>query len=159
MNNMKKNLLYICFLCCLSACIQEESNLTKTFIINNTDYDVQITNYYRGVIQQGTSKNIPKRSKTLVSYSDEFGKGAGYFYANDLMFTDSTLVKFDNNYTIVHYTKVPAIPNPKHITFESSRSLYNGNNYQRVILEEKKHYISNEYTFEFTLQDYLDAKQ
>ena len=94
----------------------------------------------------------------MVLNSNTKGKGRGYSYASYLSFNDSTLVIYDDSIQIVHYSYKESKNQLLGILYDSSRSLYNENNYIRKIKQEEKHYISNEYTFTFTEQDYLDAK-
>ncbi|GAL83936.1 hypothetical protein MYP_1164 [Sporocytophaga myxococcoides] len=74
------------------------------------------------------------------------------------MFFDSLNIVFDDTISSVHYRQNLSGDNPEAIKFENNRNLYNEDNYVRKVVMEKKHYISTEYSFTFTEQDYLNAK-
>ena len=97
----------------------------------------------------------------LVLDKNEKGKGSGFSYPLYLAIYDSVLVAFDDSIKAIHYSYATTNKgnNSKAIKYDSSRSIYNESNYIRKITQEDKRSISNEYTFTFTNQDYLDAKK
>jgi hypothetical protein len=154
---MKFNLIILIIYISLSSCRHEESNDTVTFIDNKTLHTIKVLEYSNGLLLKEIFNN--RMDKKIVLNSNTRGKGGGYSYASYLSFNDSTLVVYDDSIQIVHYSYKESKNQLSGIFYDSSRSLYNRNNYIRKINQEEKHYISNEYTFNFTEQDYLDAKK
>jgi len=143
------------------SCNLEESTNTKSLIINNTSSKVRIVPYYQGAIVKEDSVKINSNEKLKVLDKNERGKGTGFSYPLYLAFYDSVIVVFDNSIQAIHYSYAVSglSSNPTAIKHDSSRSLFNEANYVRTITQENKRSISNEYTFTFTAQDYLDAKK
>jgi hypothetical protein len=144
-----------------SSCNYEKSANTKSFINNNTFNKVTIIPYYQGFVVKEDSVQINSNQLVLVLNKNEKGKGSGFSYPLYLAIYDSVLVAFDNSIHATHYSYATTNKgnNPKAIKIDSSRSIYNEVNYVRKIITESKRGISNEYTFTFTEQDYLDAKK
>ncbi len=156
---MKKYfILYLLFIVHVS-CRYEESTSTTTFITNNSSHSIEIIPYYQGMISTIDIKDIAPNSTLSVLSNNTRGKSAGYSYPIYLIAVDSVYVSYDNLNTVVYYKENSLSTNLKAITYDSSRSIYNEANYIRKILIESKRSISNEYTFTFTEQDYLDANQ
>jgi len=141
------------------SCRHEESTSTKTFITNNSSHSIEIIPYYQGVISNVDIKYIAPNSTLPILTNHTRGKSAGYSYPIYLIAVDSIYVLYDNLKTVVYYKENSTGNNPKAITYDSSRSIYNEANYIRKITQEDKRSISNEYTFTFTEQDFLDAKK
>ncbi len=157
MNNLNKLLLIILV---LSSCRYEDSTNTSNFITNNTAHKITLTPYHNGIADNNNIVNINSKESKMVLENNNLGKGTGYTYASDLAIKDSTYVLFDDTILEVHYSFKESSNNihSTGIKSDSNRSIYNENNYIRQIKSENKHNISNEYTFTFTEQDYLDAK-
>ena len=143
------------------SCTLEESTNTKSFINNNTLHIITIIPYYQGLVVKEDSVNINSNSIYEILDNSNKGKGTGFSYSLYLAIYDSVQVAFGNSIHATHYSYATTNKgnNPKAIKIDSSRSLYNEVNYVRKIITESKRGISNEYTFTFTEQDFLDAKK
>lgn len=88
------------------------------------------------------------------------GKGTGFSNPSYIAIYHSIRIIFNEVDSITHYSFATSLIriNPEVIPFPSNRSIYNENNYVRRILSENKYSITNEYTFIFIEQDYLDAQ-
>lgn len=140
-----------------ASCRHEESTYTTTIMNNNSSHSIKIIPYYQGTASIVDSKDISPNSALKILSSNTRGKSAGYSYPIYLIAVDSIYVVYDNIATSVYYREGSTGANPKAIKYDSSRSLYNEKNYVRKIVTESKRSISNEYTFTFTENDYLDA--
>ena len=154
---MKFSLLILIIYIFLSACRREESNNTVSFIDNETLHTIKILEYSNGLLSQEILI-ASSMGKKMVLNNNARGKGRGYSYASYLSFNDSTLVVYDDSIQIVHYSYKESKNQLSGIQYDSSRSLYDENNYIRKITHEDKRSISNEYTYIFTEKDYLNAK-
>jgi hypothetical protein len=156
---MKK--LSFIFLVLVLSCKYEESTNTKSFIANNTSHSIIIAPYYQGGVVKSDSISINSNQQYMILDKNNKGKGTGFSYSSYIAIYDSIQIIFDNSVKSTHYSYASNTlgTNPKAITYDSSRSIYNEANYVRNIIMESKRSISNEYTFTFTEQDYLDANQ
>jgi hypothetical protein len=127
--------------------------------MNTSIHKIKIMPYYKGNIYLEGVKNIPENSSSEVLFSRNRGKSAGLSYATDLMFSDSLFVLYDDSICAVHYPQNLTGDNPQAIKYDNTRNLFNEKNYQYKIISEEKYKIHTEYTFTFTEQDYLDAKE
>ncbi len=155
-----KKILFVILILTLS-CKYEENTNTKSFINNNSAHLITIIPYYQGMIVKEDSVNIGINERYLILDKNNKGKGSGLLYSSYLAIYDSVQVLFDNSFITTHYSYATtfSLTNPKAIKYDSSRSIYNETNYIRKITMEDKRSISNEYTFTFTEQDYLDASK
>ncbi|WP_045459713.1 hypothetical protein [Sporocytophaga myxococcoides] len=142
----------------LPSCRDKESTHSESFIINTSNHEIKILPYDDGNLINGDIKSIPANSTIKVLALTTRGKSTGPSYANNIMFFDSLNIVFDDTISSVHYRQNLSGDNPEAIKFENNRNLYNEDNYVRKVVMEKKHYISTEYSFTFTEQDYLNAK-
>lgn len=158
---MKKYFIFCLFVILYISCRYEESTNTKSLINNNTLHTITIIPYYQGSVVKQDSVNISSNKIYEILDNSNKGKGTGIPYSSYLTFYDSVEVAFDNSVHATHYSYATTNKgnNLKAIKIDSSRSLYNEVNYVRKIITESKRGISNEYTFIFTEQDYLDAKK
>ena len=142
------------------SCIYEESSSTESIISNKTAHSINIIPYYHGYIVHEDVLYISKGSDTTVLRKSTRGKGAGYSYPIHLAIFDSTQIAFDDTVKFMHYSYYSTNSGfgSTGIPYTHNRSIYNGDNYIRKIVSEEKYKISNEYTFTFTEQDYLEAK-
>lgn len=141
------------------SCRYEESTFTKTFIANNSSHSLKLIPYYQGMSSNVDVKDVAPNSTLEILNNNNRGKGTGYSYAIYLIPFDSLYVVYDNTDSCVYYRENSNGINSKAIKYDSIRSIYNVSNYVRKITQEDKRSISNEYTFTFTEQDYLDAKK
>lgn len=125
---------------------------------NQTIHSIKITPYYLGEISNEDVKDIPPKGMVKVLSNSNRGKSSGVSYPIYLMPLDSVVVVYDGVVTAIYYRQNSKGNNPRAILYTSNRSIYNESNYTRRILSESKRQISNEYTFTFTEQDFLDAK-
>lgn len=86
------------------------------------------------------------------------GIGAGMSFGSISHPLDSFTVIFDREYKIAHYKPALTGMNPKRYLYDSDRNLYNDSNYTSSLLVDEKYIRQWEYKYEFTEQDYLDAK-
>ena len=161
MNNMKETKMYYFLIVVffLYSCVTHDgATYSKTFAINNSGYEITIEPYYEGKVFWKDVIIIAKTGKTEILSQRDPGKGQGLSYGRYLLPMDSVIIRFEGKYEVTHYKRAPIGNTIKRVLYESNRNIFNPNNYTRQILSESKHSITDEYTFEFTLQDYLDAQ-
>ena len=139
----------------LSSCRDKESTHSESFIINASNHEIKIQPYDDGNLINGNIKSIPANSTIKVLALTTRGKSTGPSYATNIMFFDSLNIVFDDTLYSVHYRQNLSGNNPRAIKFENNRNIYIEDNYVQKVVMEKKHYISTEYSFTFTEQDYL----
>ena len=77
-----------------------------------------------------------------------------YFGSSD----DSIIVVYDDLYKITHYANTPSQLAPKYYLFSSLRNIGNSLSYRFVSTPISRHNNNNAHYYDFTEQDYLDAK-
>lgn len=157
---MQKIQLYILILM-LTSCSVEESTYTTSYIYNSSKHSIKISPYYQGNIVKEDSVNIGVNQTYKILDKNNRGKGSGFSYPLYIANYDSIQIRFDDSIQIHHYSFAASKSKTSFdgIVYDSNRSIYNESNYIRVIKNEDKYSISNEYTFTFTEQDYLDAQK
>ena len=152
----KFNILKIVMFVLIAGCA-EESTYTVSKLKNNTNKNMDILFFQNGSISKHFSIN-PNSEITVLDLNNR-GKGVGLSFPNvEISFLDSAKVTFDSTKKSVHFSRLHKFDSSRVIFFESNRNIFNEGNYTRVITSETKHRISNEYFFEFTEQDFLNAK-
>jgi hypothetical protein len=158
-----KTFAIIISLFCFVSCIYEKSTYSDTFLKNNSNHVIEIKPFINGQPVADKIVNLDLNSRLLVVNINERGKGGGYTYAEEIMvgFYDSVVVVYDDTILATHYNYIQSakLNNKTAIYTDSNRSLYKRDNYVRVITDESKYKIRNEYTYTFTEQDYLDAQK
>lgn len=84
--------------------------------------------------------------------------GNAGFNSKYLNGSDSIIVLFDNLYSITHYINTPLLTARKYYLYASHRNLNNKDSYVYTYRDISKQKRETTYTYEFTEQDYLDAK-
>ncbi|KAA5534778.1 hypothetical protein F0919_09220 [Taibaiella lutea] len=73
---------------------------------------------------------------------------------------DSTLVLFDNQYKMMHYTYVPDSLKGNYYLYDNPRNLWNSTiSYEFTRIKDKNDNYTNVHKYIFTEQDYLDARE
>jgi len=147
---------YIAAVLLLIACA-EETTFTRSRLKNSSGKQVTIDFFQADAITM--HHEIANNSIITVSENNNRGKGSGLSFPNiDISFMDSAIVTFDGLRRSVHFSGLHRFDSSRVIFFGHSSSLFTERNYTRNIISESKRSIENEYLYEFTQQDYLDAK-
>lgn len=145
----------------ITGCTKEKITLYKAYLKNTTSHKIVIRPYFSGVV-------LPDKVITLLANNNntfeiangfvrgivKYGFSSGYFGGSN----DSVIVVFDDIYSITHYFNTPASLNPKYYLATSHRNIGNPESYKIVSTDLSKYQRENVHTYEFTEQDYLDAK-
>ncbi len=140
-----------------SACIIEDGGTTRSFLINQTNYQIKVVPLLNGIEQADAIKVINPKETLLVFQTHQRGKIKKPSYPDILKSYDCVKIIFDYQYTVVHLKTIAQ--NPHEISFESNNNILNIKNYEFIIDNETKHTILNHYNFTFTEQDFLEASQ
>ena len=137
------------------SCTVEEQGSTESLLINNTEHQIKIIGYQNGSKQE--LKNLAPQETVVVLKMHVFGKTIYPNFGTMLQPFDFIEVVYDNKDTIVHqrFNSQSQVGIP----YSNIRNLTNPNNYIKAITEETKHSITGYFSYTFTEQDYLDAKQ
>jgi hypothetical protein len=115
--------------------------------------------YFNGVIQSSLNKTLNFQNEFIIA--NGFYRGiVGHvgFSSALLLNADSIIVVFDDIYRITHYVLTPIQKSNKFYLYTDKRNLFNYISYQYSYTDLKKYKRSSLYNYEFTEQDYLDAK-
>jgi hypothetical protein len=141
----------------LYSCIHEESNETTSIIENLSGQRITITPYNNGVALTQDAHVVERLERKVVQRGGARGKNNSFPYSDNIQSADSVVVIFGNGIQAVHYSFSVSGNNNKAIKRNSPRSLFNRDNFKRVVVSETKYTLADEYTYTFTTQDYLDA--
>ena len=156
---MKYLFITIIFFYC-SGCIKDYRSLYTATFINTTTHSINILFYKNGSVEPADT------IKLLQGQEFEFAKGSvwgnvsvpgftsKYFGSSD----DSIIVVYDDLYKITHYANTPSQLAPKYYLFSSLRNIGNSLSYRFVSTPISRHNNNNAHYYDFTEQDYLDAK-
>ena len=141
------------------SCIKEKSTKYIATLTNTTTHSITILFYKNGVVYPGdTIKLIPNQP---FEFANGFDRGRssepGFSTKYDGGPNDSNVVIFDNIYKVSHYANTPINLAPKYYLNTSLRNILNPKSY-RFELTEGKNGNVNRHFYDFTEQDYLDAK-
>ena len=127
---------------------------------NDSSHHITVKSYFLGNLTPFLSFDLLPNEKKEVLSRQSRGLGSGDSYASMAAGEDSILVIFDNVDTIIHYRR-PELVNSskKYVLFESPRNLYNSANYVKKTINKTAYHATYSYSYAFTEQDYLDAKQ
>jgi len=141
------------------SCIKEKSTLYIATLTNTTAHSITILFYNNGIVYPNdTIKLVPNQPFEFANgfdrgrssepgFSSRYGGGPN----------DSTVVIFDNTYKVAHYADAPINLAPKYYLFTSLRNILNPKSYRFELTEEKNGNVKKHF-YDFTEQDYLDAK-
>ena len=141
------------------SCIKEESTLYIATLTNTTTHSITILCYKNGVVYPNdTIKLMQNQSLEIANgffrgRSSSPGFISGYFGGPD----DPIVVIYDDTYRMYHYANTPTQLAPKYYLNTSLRNIGNPNSYRFELTEEKNGNV-NKHFYDFTEQDYLDAK-
>lgn len=135
----------------LGSCCKAKPDLVTNNIFNNTAFTISITPYSGGISLADFKKDLKPNTKI----ENIFNCAAGDCFNNKLTI-DSLIVIYDGNINIAHL----AFNNnaSKGLLFANSRNLLSLNNFKAERIKISKCNYETNYSFIFTLQDYLDAK-
>jgi|CXWL01.1.fsa_nt_gi hypothetical protein len=156
-----KAILLLTFFSALAfeSCTKEAITIYYAYIKNKTTHQIQIKPYSSGGIVTANIISLSPDQEIKIS-DDGFVRGIALnsgFGSKYFAGVDSLVVVFDNLYSITHYSNTPVSLAPKYYFFSSNRNI--GNKYSYVLIgEDSKHKRINSYYYDFTEQDYLDAK-
>lgn len=155
-----KYLIFILIILSSTSCIKDyNSSYTATFL-NTTQHSIKILFYKGGVVYTtDTIKLIPNQQFQFANGSLRGnvtvpGFDSKYFGNSN----DSIVVVFDNLYKITHYGIAPTVLASKYYLFSSNRNIGNPKSYRFVSTAVSSHSHENDHYYDFTEQDYLDAK-
>lgn len=141
------------------SCTKEKTTNYSAFLKNGTSHQIVIKGYTNGsVFQNDIIQLAPGETKQIANGTDRGIVENGGFTPYHFQTSDSLRVTFDNQYTLTHYFKTPSSLYPKHYLYSSLRNI---GNYQSYVLQSRdlsKFKRENVYNYEFSEQDYLDAK-
>jgi hypothetical protein len=155
--NFARRLLLFSFVSFIFSCTHEESNETITIIENLSSQQITVTPYDNGMALTSDIHTIEPSKKKVVQQGSARGKGNSFLYSDDIQVMDSVVINFGRDVSSTHYSYSVVGSNSKAIKRDNPRSLFNRDSYKRVILSETKYALVNEFTYTFTVQDYLDA--
>jgi hypothetical protein len=143
----------------LMGCKKEEVTFYYAYVKNKSTHQIQIKPYSLGAVVTANIILLPPNQEIKISddgsirgISQNSGFGSKYFSG-----VDSLIVIFDGLYPITHYFINPTSLAPKHYLNTSNRNL--GNKYSYLLVgQDSKHTRTNSYYYDFTEQDYLDAR-
>lgn len=159
---MKKTLLstlsfVIAFI--FSSCTKESITIYYAYLKNKSTHQIQIKPYSLGTVV--TANIITLTPDQEIKIADGTDRGIqinGGFSSPNFSNADSLVVIFDGLYSITHYFKNPVSTALKYYLNTSTRNLGNKNSYVLVGEDLSKHRRKNSYYYDFTEQDYLDAR-
>ena len=152
-------LLSFFFSLLFGGCIKEDITIYYAYVKNKSTHQIQINPYSSGTVVSANVISLIPNQEIKIS-DDGFvrgiapnsGFGSKYFAG-----VDSLVVVFDNLYPITHYANTPVSLASKYYLFTSTRNI--GNKYSYILIgEDSKHQRKNSYYYDFTEQDYLDAR-
>lgn len=139
------------------SCIHEESNETTSIIENLSGQQVSITPYDNGVALTQYTHVVDYLERKVVQRGGARGKNNSFPYSDNIQSADSVVVIFGNDVQAIHYSFSVLGNNSKAINRDSPRSLFNRNNFKRIVVSETKYTLADEYTYTFTTQDFTNA--
>ncbi len=148
---------FLIFLFFSASCIIEDTGYTKSIIINETGYTIKIIPYQNGVEQVDMIKILTPNTTTVVFERHDRLKTLKPSFAEILQLYDWIEIVYNDVETIKHQRF--SSQDQTGIPYSSNRNITNPENYIKVITKETKHSISGYFSYTFTEQDYLDAKQ
>ena len=155
-----KFFLRIIIIVFLFGCSKEDTTNYYAYFKNSTAHNIIILPFKSGTVNQtDTIKLFPQQQikfaggvhRGLVSVP---GFSSQHFGGPE----DSIIVTFDNTYKISHYSNTPLQKATKYYLFVSLRNIGNPLSYRFESKSLSKHMRENNHYYEFTEQDYLDAK-
>ena len=132
---------------------------STAFWVNKSSHKVHISPYAYGSVRGQFEVILNPGEKVQIAEDFVLGKnsvGAGFY--SDYLPSDSIIVTFDDTYNISHYFSPVQNTSPKYYAYNSTRNLGNILSYEGRIVRETDIYIELEYEYNFTDQDYLDAR-
>ena len=155
-----KHLLFLIILFYFSACIVEYNSLYTATFINTTTHSIKILFYKNGSVSSTDTIKLLQgqefefASGSIRGNTSAPGFSSRYFGSSD----DFIIVIYDDLYKITHYAITPLQLAPKYYLQVSDRNFRNPNSYRFESTPLSKHSNKNDHYYEFTEQDYLDAK-
>ena len=159
MRNFK--LFSFCVVCItISSCIKEQQTDYIATLVNKSNHSVKILFYKQGIVQPTDTIKLNFNDRKIIAdgFMRGLNTGSGFISSYFGSADDSIVVVFDNIYKITHYANLPVNRNPKYYLFTSLRNLGSSNSYIFTSVKVSKNRLYNTHTYEFTEQDYLEAK-
>jgi hypothetical protein len=157
---MKKLVLFALLLSIYTSCRKEGITVIAANLVNATPHHIMILPYKNGIVEKKDTIRIPPNTHFEFGYGSIRGLitiplfSSEYFGGSD----DSIVVIFDDLYSITHYVNIPTDTAPNYYLYTSLRNLGNRLSYTFYTEKKSKHRRRNNHVYNFTEQDYLDAK-
>lgn len=142
----------------LTGCIKEEVTFYYAYLKNKSTHQIQIAPYFNGaVVTAGIISLSPDQEMKISDDGFVRGIATNSGFGSKYIVGDSLIVTFDGTCSITHYGNTPPSLAPKYYLFSSNRNI--GNKYSYTLIGvDAKHTRTNSYYYDFTEQDYLDAR-
>ena len=140
------------------GCYKEQTTIYTADLSNTNTHSIVIRPYFSGLVP-------PNKVITLTANGTfQIAKGSDRGIVNNGGFdsyifggSDSTVVIFDNTYSITHYTTQPTMFAPKYYLVSSNRNLRNKDSYIYSYKDINNTRRESNYLYNFTEQDFLDS--
>lgn len=156
---MKALLFSIGFVLITNSCTKDKSTNYFSYLENKTGHKIVIHPYVSGIVPPERILTLLPNTKLEIAHGTLDGlvtKGyiSGYWGGDK----DSIVVIYDDSVTITHYFVTPASLNRKYYLQSSNRNLANQGSYTFGVTVLSKYKWQTVSEYQFTEQDYLDAK-
>jgi uncharacterized lipoprotein YehR (DUF1307 family) len=145
-------ILLFCFGCA------EHKSSTQTYLKNSTGHKIEVCPFLNGIPTNTDYKLVLPFENLKVLDMHVNGKTLSPNFGSLLRTYDSVVIKFDDSIAITHLRFNVTSVSYKAILESSGRSISNPNNYIQTISKDSKNALTGYFTFEFTEDDYLFAK-
>lgn len=131
---------------------------TKTYFHNITSHKIEVLPYLDGMVSNADYKQINPYEHKMVLEMNVYGRTLSPDFGTLLQPYDSVVVVFDDSIQSTHLKFNTSIQTGHYIFYDSLRAISNPNNYIKTVEYEHEKYLVGYFTYTFSEQDYLDAK-
>lgn len=153
-----KYIFGILFLLGSVSCIKESQTQTYGYLYNSTNHKIYLSAFKNGSINNGIYLILKPSEIVKIADNNEKGLKNGGGFTALWSTTDSIQIVFDSNLVTSHYIITPFSCTERYYLYSSERNLYNYHSYKYMTEDLSENSRKNTYTYTFTEDDYLYAK-
>ena len=148
---------YLIAIFILLGCIKESQTSYTAELVNDTNHSIVIEYFQNGISMPNLTIDLKPHNSVIITSGFDRGivNNAGF---DSEYFGDSAIVTFDSMYKMTHYFDSISNPSNKSYLYSSLRNLFNYLSYDYSYTDESKYKRNASYKYNFTEQDYIDAK-
>src|SRR5690606_28152590 len=143
----------------LCSCTKERTTIIHATLINKSGQSLKLIPYVNGQVLTDRILSFSNNDSIEIANHGHWGKVNHYGFDSDYISgMDSIIVKFNDNFSVTHYSYASLSPSDKHYQPDNSRNIFIGANYSWSYIDNSRYKRTNYHFYTFTEDDYNFAK-